>query len=363
MGQSPIKISLGERAVDQQRFIEIHHGNAGFAQHKVAVAPVKISRSGDIIHIEIGIQLLNGVIILFLFNRQKGTFHQDFLGLSGNRKRKAHEQGDQAGFHHHQILILQKWDLKFDFWKIDFYYCGMLDIEVVLSPALLHLTDVKHKNVVVIDILRATSTICTAIHEGALSVKPVSTVDEALILKNQGYLIAGERDGYKIEGFDMGNSPFECMDGKVKGERLALTTTNGTKCITAASTAGASNVLSGSFLNIDAISEWLIKDNKDIVLLCAGWKDKVNLEDSVFAGALTARHINGGHLNSNCDSAHMALDIYRQSKNNISEYLVKSSHYQRLSHLHHQEDMIYCLKQNIFDTVVGLKGGEMLKIN
>lgn len=239
----------------------------------------------------------------------------------------------------------------------------MLDIEVVLSPALLHLTDVKNKNVVVIDILRATSTICTAIHEGAVSVKPVGSVDEALIMKNQGYLIAGERDGYKIDGFDLGNSPFECMNGKVTGQRLALTTTNGTKCITAASIAGASNVLAGSFLNIDATSEWLKKDNKDIILLCAGWKDKINLEDSVFAGALTAKHINGGHLNSNCDSAHMVLDIYRQSKANFSDYLVKSSHYQRLSHLHHQEDMVYCLQQNIFRTVVGLNRGEMLKIN
>lgn len=238
----------------------------------------------------------------------------------------------------------------------------MLNIEVVLSPALLHLSEVRNKNVVVIDILRATSTICTAISEGALSVRPVSTVDEALIFRNQGYLIAGERDGAKIEGFDMGNSPFECMDGKVKDKRLALTTTNGTKCISAASIAGASNVLSGSFLNIDAISDWLNKDGKDIILLCAGWKDKINLEDSLFAGALATRHFNGNHLTANCDSAHMVMDLYKEAKKDMASYLIKSSHYKRLSHLHHQEDMVYCLQENILDIVVGLKSGEMLKI-
>jgi 2-phosphosulfolactate phosphatase len=237
----------------------------------------------------------------------------------------------------------------------------MLNIEVVLSPALLHLYEVKNKNVVVIDILRATSTICTAIHEGALSVRPVSSIDEALIFKEQGYIIAGERDGYKIEGFDLGNSPFECKNGNVKGEKLALTTTNGTKCITAASIAGASNVLCGSFLNINATSDWLTSDNKDIILLCAGWKDKINLEDSIFAGALANRHLKGKQLSANCDSAQMVLDLYQEAKKNLSEYLIKSSHYQRLSHLHHQEDMVYCLQENLFDTVVSLKNGEMLK--
>ncbi|MES2616650.1 MAG: 2-phosphosulfolactate phosphatase [Bacteroidota bacterium] len=239
----------------------------------------------------------------------------------------------------------------------------MISIEVVLSPALLHLANVKNKNVVVIDILRATSTICTAIHEGALAVRPVNTIDEALIFKNQDYLIAAERDGYKIEGFDMGNSPFECMNGFVKERKLALTTTNGTKCITAASVAGASNVLAGSFLNISATADWLINDQKDIVLLCAGWKDKVNLEDSLYAGALATLLKERTTLTSDCDTTLITMDLYSISKNDMAEYLAKSSHYQRLSHLHHQEDMVYCLKMNLFGTVTGLKNLEMVKIN
>ncbi len=239
----------------------------------------------------------------------------------------------------------------------------MIDIEVVLSPALLHLAEVKNKNVVVIDILRATSTICTAIHEGASSVRAVDSIDEALILRNQGYVIAGERNGHKIEGFDMGNSPFECMNGLLTDKKLALTTTNGTKCITAAMIAGASHVIAGSFLNIDATANWLKTDNKAVILLCAGWKDKVNLEDSLYAGALSKKLLNFNQLKLECDSTFMVLDLYEKAAHNISEYLTKSSHYQRLSHLHHQEDMEYCLTENKFTTVVGQKNVEMFKIN
>ena len=132
----------------------------------------------------------------------------------------------------------------------------MMNIEVVLSPALLHLSDISSKNVVVIDILRATSTICTAIHEGAEAVKAVKDVEQAKALGVEGYITAAERNGQKIDGFDMGNSPFECMNGAVLGKKIALTTTNGTKCIEAAANAGAANVLSGSFLNIDATADW-----------------------------------------------------------------------------------------------------------
>jgi 2-phosphosulfolactate phosphatase len=239
----------------------------------------------------------------------------------------------------------------------------MFEIEVVLSPALLHLAEVKNRNVVVIDILRATSTICTAIHEGAIAVRAVESIDEAIILKNHGYVIAGERNGHKIEGFDMGNSPFECMKGALTNKKLALTTTNGTKCITAAMTAGASNVIAGSFLNIDATCEWLKTDGRPVVVLCAGWKDKVNLEDSLYAGALAKKLLNNEPNALDCDSTHMVLDLYEKAASNIGEYLVKSSHYQRLSHLHHQEDMEYCLSENIFTTVVGQKNVEMLKIN
>ena len=238
----------------------------------------------------------------------------------------------------------------------------MMNIEVVLSPALLYLSDIKNKNVVVIDILRATSTICTAIHEGAEAVKAVKDIEQAKSLGEQGYLTAAERNGHKLDGFDMGNSPFECMGGKVSGRKIALTTTNGTKCIEAAAADGAANVLSGSFLNLDAGADWLINDGHDVVLFCAGWKDSFNLEDTLYAGAMASELSEKTNCLINCDAALMSIDIYNMAKGNLMDYLKKSSHYKRLSHLHHDEDMVYCLQNSIFQTVVGIVDTEMKKM-
>ena len=238
----------------------------------------------------------------------------------------------------------------------------MMNIEVVLSPALLHLSDISSKNVVVIDILRATSTICTAIHEGAEAVKAVKDVEQAKALGVEGYITAAERNGQKIDGFDMGNSPFECMNGAVLGKKIALTTTNGTKCIEAAANAGAANVLSGSFLNIDATADWLVMDGRDVVLFCAGWKDSFNLEDTLFAGSMASMLSDKTSCLIDCDAALMSIDLYSLAKGNLMDYLKKSSHYKRLSHLHHDEDMVYCLQYSIFQTVVGVVGTEMKKM-
>jgi 2-phosphosulfolactate phosphatase len=235
----------------------------------------------------------------------------------------------------------------------------MITIEVVLSPALLHLTEVKDTNVVVIDILRATSTICTAIHHGATAVMAVASPAETLALSEKGYITAAERDGHKLEGFDMGNSPFECMEGRVEGKKIALTTTNGTKCIEAVANAGARNVFSGSFLNLNAMADYLAKDGAPVVMLCAGWKDSVNLEDTLFAGALAEAIAHRCETDIDCDATMMARDLYQLAKDDMIGYLKKSSHYRRLSHLHHEEDMVYCLQHSVFETITGLVEREM----
>lgn len=238
----------------------------------------------------------------------------------------------------------------------------MITIEVVLSPALLHLSKVKDKNVVVIDILRATSTICTAIHHGATSVKAVGSPDKTLALADNGYITAAERDGQKLPGFDMGNSPFECMEGRVEGRKIALTTTNGTKCIEAVANEGARNVFSGSFLNLDAMARYLARDGAPVVMLCAGWKDSFNLEDTLFAGALAQAISDLVETDIDCDAALMSIDLYSIAKSDMVAYLKKSSHYKRLSHLHHEEDMVYCLQHSVFETITGLVETEMKKI-
>ena len=139
--------------------------------------------------------------------------------------------------------------------------------------------------VVIVDILRATSVISTAFECGIEAIIPVKTLEEALSYKNKDkHIIAAERNTLPIEGFDYGNSPYHYINSDVKGKVLALTTTNGTKAIHLAKD---HKVITASFVNIDAVANYLQKDNNDVIILCSGWKGLFNLEDSIFAGALS----------------------------------------------------------------------------
>jgi 2-phosphosulfolactate phosphatase len=154
----------------------------------------------------------------------------------------------------------------------------MKNIEIVYTPKLLPLYDLKGKTVVVIDILRATSTMCVAFETGIDKILPVSTPEECSIFKDFDFLTAAERNAEKLPGFDMGNSPFEFLNPLIEGKKIAFTTTNGTKAIKLARQQEAAEIVIGSFLNIDAVERYLIEKNRPVVLLCAGWKDKYNLE-------------------------------------------------------------------------------------
>ena len=135
-------------------------------------------------------------------------------------------------------------------------------IEVSLSPALFSsYYNNSDCNVIIVDVFRATSAMCTALNHGVKEIIPVATIEEAIAYKKDGYLVGAERNGEVVDGFDFGNSPFSYMDEKLKGKTIVLTTTNGTKAIAIAK--GVNEILIGSFLNLDAISECLIQDGKD----------------------------------------------------------------------------------------------------
>lgn len=151
-------------------------------------------------------------------------------------------------------------------------------LEVCLSPALLHLFDVKNSIVVIIDVLRATSTICTALHNGAAKVIPVASVEECVnIGKQLNAITAGERDGQIAAGLEHGNSPFEYSRDFIEGKVLVLTTTNGTKLLHMAT--DAIQIVTGSFPNISAVCDYLVAEGKNVILGCAAWKDRVNMEE------------------------------------------------------------------------------------
>jgi len=217
-----------------------------------------------------------------------------------------------------------------------------------LSPALLHLYNVRECIVVVIDILRATSTIATALYNGAKEVIPVDSVEKCIRLgKEMACITAGERDGKIAEGLQYGNSSFEYPRAFVQGKILVLTTTNGTKLLHMAVAKGATEIVTGSFLNFSAICDHLVEKKKNIILACAGWKDKVNIEDTLFAGAVISKLKDVFEIN--CDASNMAACLYDQAQENMYEFLKNNnaSHYHRLMDFGLEKDIRYCLTPDI----------------
>lgn len=221
------------------------------------------------------------------------------------------------------------------------------ELYTCLSPALLHLYELRERVVVVIDVLRATSTIATALYNGANSVIPVDSVAKCIeIGKSTGALTAGERDGKIAEGLSYGNSPFEYPREFIEGKELVLTTTNGTKLLHMSLHAGAEQIITGSFPNISAVCDYIISQNSSVVLACAAWKDRVNMEDMLFAGAVISRVKN--HFSINCDSSSIAYRLYEAAKSDLYGFLKdnNASHYKRLSGFGLEKDLRYCLTED-----------------
>jgi 2-phosphosulfolactate phosphatase len=231
-------------------------------------------------------------------------------------------------------------------------------LEVCLSPALLHLYDTKGAIVVIIDIFRATSTITAALHNGAKCVIPVASVAECIAIGASipGSITAGERDGKVAEGLQYGNSPLEYPSQFIRDKTLVLTTTNGTRLLHMVKDASA--IVIGSFLNLHALTDFLLKSNTKVLLGCASWKDRFNLEDTLFAGAVI--HELQHAFDTNCDSARAALHLFDRSGGNFIEFLKNSSHYRRLSAFGLEHDMAYCATPDMHPVVPFLKGREIV---
>ncbi|MCZ2248383.1 MAG: 2-phosphosulfolactate phosphatase [Bacteroidia bacterium] len=213
-------------------------------------------------------------------------------------------------------------------------------IDVCLTPYLYPVYEKEEQIVVIIDILRATSAICTAFQYGVTKIIPVASVEEATKYKQQGYLVGAERNAQTLDGFDFGNSPFDYMTERIKNQTVVITTTNGTQAIEAAK--NAYSVVIGSFLNITALCNWLVSQNKPVLLLCSGWKNKFNLEDTLFAGAV-ANTLSQIGVFKLLDAALAAKYLYLQAHENPYKFLNYSSHKERLSALGLKEDIKYCL--------------------
>ena len=236
-----------------------------------------------------------------------------------------------------------------------------LTVDVCLSP---YLYPVYHRDdsiVVVIDILRATSAMCTAFHYGVDKIIPVATIEEAAEYKKKGFLVGAERNGIALEGFDFGNSPFSYTTEKIKGQTIVVSTTNGTQAIDAARK--AYKVVIGAFTNITALCDWLKLQNRNVLLLCSGWKNRFNLEDTLFAGAVADILFKEEGLFKSGDDALTASFLYQAAKKNPYKYLRNSSHTERIAALGLKNDVRYCFTLDQTTIIPILEGKYLVKLS
>jgi 2-phosphosulfolactate phosphatase len=205
-------------------------------------------------------------------------------------------------------------------------------VEVCFSPGLFD--DVVTTGdfiVVLVDILRASTTICAAVGNGVEAIIPVATHEEAKRLKSQGFLVASEKDGVQLDFADFGNSAFSFTREAIGGKTLVYCTTNGTRALHMANS--ASSIVIGAFINISAVTGWLVAQQKNVVILCSGWKNKFCLEDTLFAGALTQRLLETGLFKTECDSAHASMDLWDLAEGDVLGYIEKAAQRHRLKKL------------------------------
>ncbi len=231
------------------------------------------------------------------------------------------------------------------------------NLHTLLSPRLLDIYDVTNSVVVIIDVFRATSTIATALYNGAAKIIPVDAVDKCIAIGKEtpNSITAGERDGKVIEGLQHGNSPAEYPRSFIEGKTLVLTTTNGTKLLHMALQKGASEVITGSFPNLNAVCNYLINQHKNVYLGCSAWKDRFNLEDTLFAGAVINKVRE--HFTIHCDSSLMAEQMYHLHKDDMKQFARLTTHWHRLSLYGLEKDLEYCVTENVADILPVYRDG------
>jgi 2-phosphosulfolactate phosphatase len=232
-------------------------------------------------------------------------------------------------------------------------------IDVFISSQSFQEEDLRDKTVVVIDVLRASSTMVTALDHGAKGVIPVGDMGDASKisqnLDSPHYLLSGEKDGVKIEGYDLGNSPLDYSADRVESKTIIFNTTNGTKAIKRAGL--AKEVAIGSFLNLNTIVEYLQPIENDIALVCAGWRGRMALEDLLCAGNIIAELTDGTVPDYMQDGAKVAFGLYEKIGDDIETAIKTSNYAVRLKDIVSDDDLAYCCQRNILQVLPVMKEG------
>ena len=234
-------------------------------------------------------------------------------------------------------------------------------VEVCYSPGQYPLYKQDMGIVVVIDILRATSAMVAALEHGVKDIIPVATIEEARqYIGRAGYIAAAERNGEVVEGFPVGNSPITFKDMDLLGKTIVISTTNGTQAINIGR--DAKQLVIGAFLNLTALTDWLLRQNDNILLLCSGWRDKFSLEDSVFAGAVMERLLESGKFGVEEDSSIASKYLYMAARDNFMSILKAAPRRKRLQQLHLLEDVKYCLTPDQSTIIPVLRDGRLVPL-
>ncbi|NLD23018.1 MAG: 2-phosphosulfolactate phosphatase [Bacteroidales bacterium] len=224
-----------------------------------------------------------------------------------------------------------------------------MKLDLCPSPALYQHYKSENDTVVVVDVFRASATMCMMLNNGASAIIPVSNSELAKKYKSKGYLVGAERNTKRCEFADFGNSPFDYSPEKVSEKEIVFTTTNGTRAIDVAS--DSKELLIGTFPNIDAVVDRCLSSAERVVILCAGWNNRINIEDTLFGGAFAEKLLEKANIKFDSDSIRMTYELWLRVKDNLDEYLKASDHYQRLVNNSAVGDINFCITQNSISIV------------
>jgi 2-phosphosulfolactate phosphatase len=231
-----------------------------------------------------------------------------------------------------------------------------MKIDIIISASDIKKEKIENKTVVVVDMLRATSVITTAMNNGCKGVIPVLTVEDAAeVVRNskEDFVLGGERNALKIDGFHYSNSPLEFIRETIEGKTLVMTTTNGTKAIKGC--IGASSILIGAMINAKATAKKIVELNKDVVIVNAGTYGEFSIDDFLCSGYIIDCVLEALQAELS-DIAITSHYIYKNNED-IHSFIKYASHYKRITELGLLEDLEYCCTKDIIDIVPEYKDG------
>ncbi len=241
----------------------------------------------------------------------------------------------------------------------------MNKIDACLSLRLIENYDLDDTIIVIIDVIRASTTITSALANKVTEVFPQNDIEATRLLKKQGYMLAGERNGDKISGFDIGNSPLYFIDNEdIIGQKVAITTTNGTRTLKIAENAANkfsnTEIIIGTFANSNVVKDYLLKTDKNVLLVCSGWKSSMSIEDTLFAGKMADDLLNSGNYKIITDGTAHAMLLYSMAKDNLFDFVMEQS--VRFKNMRSSliDDIKFCLRCDVFDCVPVFRDGKII---